>query len=309
MIYTKGKVTYYMEKSNVPDFETATGTIDYGFTNDYVFRKILQENNDVLKALICSILHMKPDGVEVTVTNPISLGETFSAKDFILDVRVVLNDGRLIDLEMQMTNEYNWPDRSISYASRNFDQLKRGEYYIDAKPVHSIGFLNFTLFKDNPEFNALYQLLNVKTKRLYSEKFSIHVIDLSRIDLATEEDRHYGIERWAKLFKTKTWEDLRMITKNNETMQKAADSLYQLNSDAVARQCAQSRADAAYWEAIKNNKLHYLEETNAQLQSANTELQSTNTNQAVTIAQQTSKIDFQSARIAELEAELAQLKK
>ena len=298
-----------MEKSNVPDFETATGTIDYGFTNDYVFRKILQENNDVLKALICSILHMKPDGVEVTVTNPISLGETFSAKDFILDVRVVLNDGRLIDLEMQMTNEYNWPDRSISYASRNFDQLKRGEYYIDAKPVHSIGFLNFTLFEDNPEFNALYQLLNVKTKRLYSEKFSIHVIDLSRIDLATEEDRHYGIERWAKLFKTKTWEDLRMITKNNETMQKAADSLYQLNSDAVARQCAQSRADAAYWEAIKNNKLHYLEETNAQLQSANTELQSTNTNQAVTIAQQTSKIDFQSARIAELEAELAQLKK
>lgn len=158
--------------------------------------------------------------------------EPFSPKDFILDVRVVLNDGRLIDLEMQMTDEYNWPDRSISYASRNFDQLKRGEYYINAKPVHSIGFLNFTLFEDNPEFNALYQLLNVKTKRLYSEKFSIHVIDLSRIDLATEEDRHYGIDRLAKLFKTKTSEDLRMITKNNETMQKAADSLYQLNSDA-----------------------------------------------------------------------------
>lgn len=46
--------------------------------------------------------------------------------------------------------------------------------------------------------------------------------------------------------KTKTWEDLRMITKNNETMQKAAAPLYQLNSDAVARQCAQSRADAAH---------------------------------------------------------------
>ena len=47
--------------------------------------------------------------------------------------------------------------------------------------------------------------------------------------------------------------------KNNETMQKAANSLYQLNSDAVARQCAQSRADATYWETIKNNKLRYLE--------------------------------------------------
>ena len=35
MIYTKGKVTYYMKKRYVPDFETATGTIDYGFTNEY----------------------------------------------------------------------------------------------------------------------------------------------------------------------------------------------------------------------------------------------------------------------------------
>ena len=154
---------------------------------------------------------------------------------------------------------------------------------------------NFTLFKEMPEFNALYQLLNVKTKTLYSEKFSIHVIDLSRIDLATEEDRHYGIDRWAKLFKTKTWEDLRMITKNNETMQKAADSLYQLNSDAVARQCAQSRADAAYWETIKNNKLRYLEEANSQLTQ--------------TIDQQASQINQQASRIAELEAALAKQNK
>ena len=99
----------------------------------------------------------------------------------------------------------------------------------------------------------------------------------------TEEDRHYGIDRWAKLFKTKTWEDLRMITKNNETMQKAADSLYQLNSDAVARQCAQSRADAAYWETIKNNKLRYLEEANSQLTQ--------------TIDQQASPIDQQASQI------------
>ena len=145
------------------------------------------------------------------------------------------------------------------------------------------------------KFNTLYQLLHVKTKTLYSEKFSIHLIDLSRNDLATEEDRHYEIDRWAKLFKTKTWEDLRMITKNNETMHKAADSLYQLNSDAVARQCAQSRADAAYWETIKNNKLRYLEEANSQLTQ--------------TIDQQASQINQQASRIAELEAALAKQNK
>lgn len=66
------------------------------------------------------------------------------------------------------------------------------------------------------------------------------------------------------------------------------NSLYQLNSDAVARQCAQSRAYAAYWEALKNNKLRYLEEANSQF---------------------TQTVDHQASRIAELEAALAKQNK
>ena len=93
-----------------------------------------------------------------------------------------------------------------------------------------------------------------------------------------------------------------MTTKNNETMQKAADSLYQLNSDAVARQCAQSRADAAYWETIKNNKLRYLKEANSQLTQ-------TIDQQASQIDQQASQINQQASRIAELEAALAKQNK
>jgi len=41
-------------------FEEATGVIDYGFTNDYMFRAILQKNKKVLKALICALLHLAP---------------------------------------------------------------------------------------------------------------------------------------------------------------------------------------------------------------------------------------------------------
>ena len=85
-------------------------------------------------------------------------------------------------------------------------------------------------------------------------------------------------------------------------MQKAANSLYQLNSDAVARQCAQSRADAAYWENIKNNKLRYLEEANSQLTQ-------TIDQQASRIDQQASQINQQASRIAELEAALAKQNK
>ena len=198
--------------------------------------------------------------MDVTITNPIELGNAFSDKDFILDIRVEMSDGRLIDLEMQMTNEYNWPERSISYAARTFDSLPTGKDYIEVKPIHSIGFLNFTLFPQAPEFYATYQLMNIKTHQLYSSKFSIHVVDLSRIDLATEEDSEYEIDRWAKLFKASTWEELFMIAKNNPTLMQASNDLYEINADELMRQKARARADAEFWERNKNARLKKQEE-------------------------------------------------
>ena len=243
-------------------FETATGSIDYPFTNDYMFRAILQKDKQVLKALIAALLHLEKESIhDVVITNPIELGAAISDKDFILDIRVNLNKEQLIDLEMQMSNEYNWPERSISYAARSFDQLNSGEEYKEVLPVHSIGFLNFTLFEDQPEFFATYELRNKKTGHLYSSKFSIHVLDLTRIDLATAEDQNYEIDRWAKLFKAKTWEELRMIAKNNPDLLQASNDLYTVNADEIIRQQARARADAEFWERNKNAKIKRLEDT------------------------------------------------
>lgn len=243
-------------------FETATGSIDYPFTNDYMFRAILQKDKQVLKALIAALLHLKKESIhDVAITNPIELGAAISDKDFILDIRVNLNNEQLIDLEMQMSNEYNWSERSISYAARSFDQLNSGEEYKEVLPVHSIGFLNFTLFEDQPEFFATYELRNKKTGHLYSSKFSIHVLDLTQIDLATAEDQNYEIDRWAKLFKAKTWEELRMIAKNNPDLLQASNDLYTVNADEIIRQQARARADAEFWERNKNAKIKQLEDT------------------------------------------------
>ena len=127
-------------------------------------------------------------------------------------------------------------------------------------PVHSIGFLNFTLFEDAPEFFATYQLRNNKNNRLYTGKFSIHVIDLTRIDLATEEDKHYEIDRWAKLFKAATWEELKMIAKNDPDLMQASDELYKVNKDDILRQQARARADAEFWEKVHNARMEKMQE-------------------------------------------------
>lgn len=93
----------------------ATGPIPIPMTNDYLFRALLQENNTVLKGLISSLLHLPAEEIlSVEIVNPIVLGKAYEDKDFYLDVKVTLNNHTIINLEMQVINEHNWPERSLS---------------------------------------------------------------------------------------------------------------------------------------------------------------------------------------------------
>ena len=234
-----------MESEKILSFMSATGKIDYNMTNNYMFRYILQEKEKVLIGLICSLLHLEPSDVKnVTIKNPIDLAADVSGKEFILDIKVMLNDDTLINLEMQIANEYNWPERSLSYLCRSYDQLYRGQEYEEALPVIHIGFLDFTLHPSHPEFYATYQMLNIKNHLLYSDKFTLSVVNLKQIEQATEEDRAFKIDYWATMFKAKTWEELRVMAKDNEYLQEAAESLYVANADEIVREQCRAREDA-----------------------------------------------------------------
>lgn len=190
----------------------SSGPLAIPMTNDYLFRALLQQNNKVLKGLICSLLHLSPDEVfSVEIMNPIELGASMNDKTFILDIKVSLNSHAIINLEMQVINQHNWTERSLSYLCRTFDSLQSGEQYREARPVIQIGLLNYTLFPDRPEFYAAYQLLSVKNYSLYSDKLRLCVLALTKISLATEEDKLFQLDYWASLFKATTWEELHMI--------------------------------------------------------------------------------------------------
>ena len=204
----------------------------------------MQRNTNVLKSLICALLHLDPDDVlSVTILNPIELGETIDDKNYILDIKVELNEHTITNLELQVVNEGNWPERSLCYLCRVFDNLNRGEDYEDVRPAIQIGLLDFTLFEDSPEFFANYYLMNQKNHRIYSDKFRLSVLDLTQIDLATKEDRAYRIDRWAALFKATTWEELKMLAKNNQSIEDAVTTVRQLTQEEKIRQQCEARED------------------------------------------------------------------
>ncbi len=230
-----------------------TGTIDYPLMNDYMFRSVMQSNENVLKGLLCSLLRLDPNNVQtVQILNPIELGKKISDKEFVLDIKVLMNNNTAINLEMQINNQYNWPERSLVYLSRLFDGLNAGESYRAVKPAFQIGILNFTPFPGHPEFFSTYKMMNIKNYYKYSDRFTIHVLDLTQVHLADREDKDHDLDKWAKLFRALTWEDFKMISEGNKSMQEAGETLFTLNEDDRIRDLCEAREDyRRTWEGVK----------------------------------------------------------
>lgn len=279
-----------MKRTDQP-YMQATGVLPHSLVNDYMFKALLQKNQVVLKHLICSMLHLRPEEVvSVDLRNPIVLGkslaEDFDSKTFVLDVNVLLNNQVLINLEMQVVNYKNWPERSLTYLCRNFDQLSRGEDYIHVKPVVHIGFLDFTLFKESPEFYATYKMMNEKNHQVYTDKFILSVVDLNHIELATREDREWKIDYWASLFKATTWEELKMLAERNQVMGDAVNTIYELTADESIREQCKAREkhikemntilkEREMAERARDAMFQQLEQTGQQLEQAEQQLEQT----------------------------------
>ncbi len=175
-----------------------------------------------------------------------------------------------------MDNMDDWEERSLCYLCGDFSQLNKGEPYNGIKPVINIGILDYTLFKDDQQFYGKYYMMNEKTHKLYSDKLGIGVLDLTQIDKASEEDRAYGIDTWARIFKAKTWEEMRMAVENNEYMEEAVETMYALNADNTIRQQCEARKRAEIEEKYQHDEMKRLKKENSKLAVNNEKLMQDN---------------------------------
>ena len=250
---------------NVASLENATGKVKYSLTNDILFHIVLQDDDYALKGLIASLLHLEPSDIKKTkVLNPILPGDPPDAKLCILDIYVLFNDDSYINLEMQVEDQQNWVPRSLTYLSREFDQLKHGDDYTLVKPVYHVGFLNFTLFEDHPEFHATYRLQNIRDGYTYTDKFSLHVLELNHINLATDEDRYYKTDKWAALFKATTWEEIKMLAQENDYIMSAAKSMYSSVTDPRILKLCTRRQEEIDGDNHRRERLAELEKSDAE---------------------------------------------
>lgn len=224
--------------------ELPTGKLKYPLTNDFMFKAVLQRNQMALKGLLCALLHMRMEEIaEIRILNPIEIGGIIDEKMMMLDLKLELNDSRILDIEMQVIDEGNWPERSLAYLCRAFDQLDKGEDYMEVKETIHIGILDFTPQGFPKKLYLDYFFYNLNTAHKYSDKMSIRVLQLSQLNKEKNEQIKSKLYYWARLLKAETWEEMWMLAEKDETIRECVFTYKELSVDEKARMQSEARDD------------------------------------------------------------------
>lgn len=213
-----------------------SGKLKYPLTNDFMFKAVLQRNQAALKGLLCALLNMRMEEIaSIRVLNPIEVGGMIDNKIMMLDLKLELNDSRILDIEMQVIDKGNWPERSLTYLCRAFDQLEKGEKYLETKETIHIGILDFKP-KNFPEKLYLdYFFYNLDTAHKYNDKMSIRVLQLNQLGNREDEKKWPELYHWTQLFKAQTWEEMRMLAEKDEAIKECVFTYKELTVDEKAR--------------------------------------------------------------------------
>ena len=251
----------------------------YGMKNDYMFHAVLQKNEEVLRNLLATLLEMdEADIVSCHIENPIELGKKIEGKDCILDVKIKLNDARIINIELQVYKQTYWTNRSLLYWARAYDSIKSGQDYGMLFPTYHIGILDFTLFEEHPKFMAKYQILDVDAK------------DQSETDKK--------ILKWAGIFKAETLEELEQLARGEEVFENMVVTMKKLSEDEKIRMQCEARED---YERCLLTEYNAGKREGIELERENTEKERQRADDAVQRANDAVK------RAAEVEAEVKRL--
>ncbi|SFC26878.1 PD-(D/E)XK nuclease family transposase [Butyrivibrio sp. YAB3001] len=289
---------------NISSYQNATGTIEFSLTSDIMLHYVMQQSKRALKGLVCSLKGIDPSMVkDILVQNPIDLNAL--QKETVMDLKLLLNNGEILNIELQMYTDKYWILRSILYLCRAFDSLKEGEDYSHLMPTTHFCITNQELFPDNPEFYAHFLLMNTKNHIPYTKNFALNVLQLNHTDLATDEDINNNVVYWAKLFNATTWEEFKALAKGNDAIEEVGDLMYTINADDQTREILEGQR--RYREQSASQYTAGFTDAEEQLMPIIEEDKVIMANQNATIANQEAIIADKDATIADQDIALANL--
>ena len=226
-------------------------------TDDYIFKRVFayKGNESVLKDFLEALLKIEIKGIKIT--NPEIIPYEKGEKRGLLDIKAEINDGTMLDVEMQMKNERNTEERATEYMGKMIsEQLQVGEDYQNLKKsivifitnynflkrnsYHSVGRMKFDKTIEDEYVNMGYD----KEDEVASKYIEVHYIELPKFK-KKELSKFTKLDQWMCIF-TQNKEGIMLAEKENKEIKRAINTLDFLSKDPKERERHNSIVMAEY---------------------------------------------------------------
>ncbi|MHB1651875.1 MAG: Rpn family recombination-promoting nuclease/putative transposase [Desulfitobacteriaceae bacterium] len=153
---------------------------------DFAFKLIFgrEGQEPVLVAFLNAVL--KPaEGKQIrslTYTNTELTKANAEDKKATLDIRAEIQDGRHVNIEIQLENEHNMAKRSLFYWAELFSrQMVQKQAYETLKDTITINILNFDYLKETDEFHSEFGILEKKKHFSLTDALAMHYIEMPKL--------------------------------------------------------------------------------------------------------------------------------
>jgi len=222
--------------------------LKYTFKTDTLFKMLFVQNQGLLQKLVAVLLRIPLESIqEFVVRNPDIAPEMLGEKFCRLDINMIVN-GQRIDLEVQVANEGDYPERVMYYWAREFSSsLAAGQGYSTLPRTIVISIIDFNLFNCT-EFYSFFQPLETTRHTLLSDRMGFQFFELTK--LPDEIDAKDPLLLWLSLFKANTEEEFEKIRAMEvPEMEQAINAYYTITASPEFQEVERLRAKARHDEA------------------------------------------------------------
>ena len=207
--------------------------------NDVFFKSLLGDINrkNLTLNFLNGILNKDEEHyfTDINFLDKQSLPDNEEGKAPELDIVAKLNDGSLVNIEVQIAKQEDYSKRALFYWSRLYAyQLPKGHHYSELKQTISINLLNFNHLPYKDYHNS-YHISNDRTHDFLINDLEMHFIELKKFKFS-DVKKLKRADTWIAYFSSEcTDEERKVIAMTNPAIKEALNYEMLFSQDEVKR--------------------------------------------------------------------------
>lgn len=228
---------------------------EYNLKNDIIFKAFFSRkgNEEFLIDFLNGLLKIEIE--KIKIREEVNLEQlTTKQKGGRLDLQATLNDGVIVNIELQMDDKHNIEKRTAFYSSKVLSrETKRGTDYKDIDQVIMINILNYELLGFDEYISKTVIVLDEHREFEIIKGLQWYFIELPKFRRANP-NMNEKINQWLAFMDDYDKGMIKMAEEKNPTLKKARAEMTYLTGDEAEQRMAELEEK---WEMDRISETNY----------------------------------------------------